>query len=118
MSDLAENFAQAASEFSDRIADLLPDNPPPHVARSGAMNPEAVNKLVNDKRRLEETIVRLVSALSYIENHPTLLLDTDLLVAVNFKVPGCEGCFTAAQNIAIAVGDRMRPSIPEQTEER
>lgn len=98
MSDLTENFAKAASEFSDRIADLLPDNPPPHVARSGVMNPEAVNKLVNDKRRLEQILVKLVKGLAWVENHPTVLVDTDLLEAVNFA-PGCEDCYNNALEV-------------------
>lgn len=102
MSDLTENFAQAASEFSDRIADLLPDNPPPHVARSGVMNPEAVNKLVNDKRRLEQVVVRLVKGLTWVENHPTVLVDTDLLEAVN-NAPDCENCYNNALDIVVNV---------------
>ena len=82
------------------------DGQPAFVKRSGEVNPDTLNKLVNDKRKVEETLARLVHALSYVENHPTLLLDNDFLNAINFKVPGCEGCFTDAQEIAIAWEDK------------
>ena len=68
---------------------------PAFVKRSGEVNPDTLNKLVNDKRRLERIVTRLVKGLSWVENHPTALLDSDLLVAVN-GAPGCEGCYNDA----------------------
>lgn len=71
---------------------------PAFVKRSGEVNPDTLNKLVNDKRRLEQIVVKLVKGLAWVENHPTVLLDTDLLEAVNFA-PGCEDCYNNALEV-------------------
>lgn len=71
---------------------------PAFVKRSGEVNPNTLNKLVNDKRRLEQIVVKLVKGLTWVENHPTVLVDTDLLEAVNFA-PGCENCYNNALEV-------------------
>lgn len=71
---------------------------PAFVKRSGEVNPDTLNKLVNDKRRLEQIVVKLVEGLAWVENHPTVLVDTDLLEAVNFA-PGCEDCYNNALEV-------------------
>lgn len=52
----------------------------------------------------KQIIVKLVQGLNWVENHPTILLDTDLLEAVN-KAPGCENCYNDALNIISELGD-------------
>ena len=71
---------------------------PAFVKRSGEVNPDTLNKLVNDKRRLEQIVVKLVKGLAWVENHPTVLVDTDLLEAVN-SAPGCEDCYNNALEV-------------------
>lgn len=78
------------------------DGQPAFVKRSGEVNPDTLNKLVNDKHRLEQILMKLVKGLTWVENHPTVLVDTDLLEAVN-NAPDCEDCYNNALDIVVNV---------------
>lgn len=54
---------------------------------------------------LENIIRRLVRGINWVEEHPTVLVDTDLLVAVN-GAPGCEGCYNDALEIVSMLGEK------------